>query len=239
MKPLLALKLRIRNNPLLFRTFWTRHERPYWKRRVVRPGDAAVIEGYPRSANTFATYAFLASQEPGIKFGNHNHSPAQFLLARRYQIPAMLVLRNPLDAALSLMIFDGAMSAEEALLRYIAFHRPLLPIADSFVVAPFEEVTTDFGRTIERLNARFGTNFAPIHHDEAFAKTVIDQIADNRAKRIELYPHLLTANPLKTTTPTPEKEKRRKQLVAAFDHPSLDGLKATARGQYERLMALP
>ena len=45
MRPLLELKLWMRNNPLIFNTLWKRQEKPHWKARVVRPGDDAVIEG--------------------------------------------------------------------------------------------------------------------------------------------------------------------------------------------------
>ncbi|HEV2746393.1 MAG TPA: hypothetical protein VGW34_03735 [Allosphingosinicella sp.] len=237
MRPLLDLKLRLRAHPWVFKTVYKRKERAHWKARVVRPGDDAVIEGYPRSANTFASYAFLESQGDSIRFGNHFHTPAQFELARRYRIPAMLVLRNPVDAALSMMIFDGAMDATEALLRYIAFHRPLLAITDSFVVAPFEEVTSDFGRSIDRLNDRFGSGFNRFDHSPEMQQRVFDRIAANRRARIERDPKKHTANPLKTTTPTPEKLERQRQLAAAFEDSSLEPLKVEARRQYERLMA--
>jgi hypothetical protein len=235
MRPLLELKLRLRNDPLLFRTFWKRQERSYAKRRVVRPGDVAVIEGYPRSANTFATYAFIrCTGATEIQFGNHFHSPAQFALARRYGVPAMLVLREPVAAAMSMVVFDGKMDADEALRRYIAFHRPLIAIADSLVVAPFEEVTTDFGKSIDRLNARFGTRFPRFVHDEANERAVFDEIEAERARRGSMAGES-PADPLKNTLPTPEKEAKRKQISSSFDAPALAPLRVEAESLYRSL----
>lgn len=234
MRSLLKLKLALRGNPWLFKTFWTRREHGDFNRRVVQAGDDAVIEGFPRSGNTFASHAFAASQDRPIRLGNHFHSPAQFLLARRYGIPAMLVLREPLAAALSLVIFEGGTDARQALIRYVAFHRPLLPIRDSFVVAPFEEVTTDFGRSIERLNARFGTSFTPFQHDEEREKAIFDRIGEARNRRIMLG--RVARNPLSSTVPAAEKEARKQQLLDIFADPSLDTLKSEATEQYQTLL---
>ena len=113
----LKLKMALRNDPLLFRLLYKRRETPWMKSRVLRPSDNALIEGFPRSSNTFATYAFLLSQGENITFGNHFHTPAQFALAREYGIPAMLVIREPVPACLSFLIYDGSMEAREALPR--------------------------------------------------------------------------------------------------------------------------
>lgn len=225
MRPLLHLMLGIKHHPLLFRAVWSqiRREGPSFIRRMVRPGDDAVIEGYPRSANTFATYAFLEVQGSHVRLGNHYHSPAQFVRARRYGVPAMLLLRKPLDAALSVVIYNRKIDAEEALIRYITFHRPLLPLADSFVIAPFEEVTTDFGRSIGRLNGRFGTAFAPFRHEEETQKQVFDRIQSDMARNAERNRDD-SLNPLKAYIPTAEKKARSAEMKALFDKPSLDPL---------------
>ena len=61
------------------------------------------IEGFPRSGNTYSVSAFKLANK-GIKISHHLHVPAQVLLAVQYQIPTIVVIRNPLDAVTSLLI---------------------------------------------------------------------------------------------------------------------------------------
>ncbi len=235
MSPFLPLKLWIREHPLMLRHYHIRQEKSWFKRRVVRPGDAAVVEGFPRSANTFASYAFRDSQPQGLRFGNHFHSSAQFVLAARYGIPAMLVLREPIGACQSFMMFTGNVSAAESLARYIAFHKPLLRLQDHFTVAPFEEVTSNFGASIARMNARFGTNFTLFDHTPENQKQVFDTIAADRAKREKMFGAAFK-DPLRTTTPTAEKEARKAQLAAEFQTPAVTKLIDTAVTIYRTLL---
>ena len=242
MMTLFDLKMRVRNNPWILSTAW-KHPRLFppiqrhrGSRRVVEPGDDAVIEGYPRSANTFASDAFSMSQNRPVQFGNHFHSPAQFALARRYKAPAMLLLREPVAAALSWVVFNEDLYDPEKTLRfYINFHEPLLKITDSFVVAPFEEVTTDFARSVQRLNDRFGTDFELPRHDEEMQRKIFEAMEARLRKRERERGQDLK---LRMNFPHAEKEKRRAEIASVFEDPKLDRLKARARAQYQQLMAL-
>lgn len=238
MRPILRLMLGIKYDPVLFSALWTRirPEGPSFIRRKVRPGDDALIEGYPRSANTFASYAFDEAHGGHVRFGNHYHSPAQFFLAHRYGVPSMLLLRNPIDAALSSMLYKPRMDAHEALVRYIAFHRPLLAIASSFVVAPFEEVTTDFGRSIERLNRRLGTAFVRFPHDKVTEKRVFDRIQTDLVQNAKKH-RGDGLNPLKAYNPNEEKRERGNALRRLFDAPPLDPLKREAHELHAALLS--
>ncbi|MCR6673603.1 hypothetical protein [Devosia ginsengisoli] len=178
-----------------------------------------VIEGFPRSANTFATYAFEEAQGRPVKMGNHFHSPAQFLLAAKFGVPAMLVIREPVAAALSLMVFSDGMSARDALRRYIGFHEPLLPVREHFVVAPFDEVIENFDAPIARLNGRFGTAFKPFNHTRERASALLLRIDRERDERAGDHPDLLD-NAFKKSVPSAEKSDARdarKAELAAGD----------------------
>ncbi len=192
MNPKFEIQTMLRNSPLLLETAW-RWRKPlgimqrHPVRRVAEPDDAVVIDGYPRSANTFACDAFTVAQGHSltdavakgyaVKMGNHFHSPAQFALAKKYGVPAMLVLREPVAAALSWVVFtEGKLSAADTLRHYVRFHEPLVAIADAFAVAPFEEVTSDFGKSIARLNAKFGTRFKLFDHTDAGQKAIFEEM---------------------------------------------------------------
>ena len=153
------LKHLIRNQPLIFQLFWKRQETPIYKRRVIRPTDDLVIEGFPRSANTYATYALIELHETKLVIANHFHSPAQFILAKRYQVPSLLLIRKPIDAAISLSIYHQDNKLEKYLLAYIYFHKPLLKIQPSLLVKKFEDATSDINSIAENLNERFNFKF--------------------------------------------------------------------------------
>lgn len=164
----LSIKSAINSSPTLFSIFGPINENPDFYRRVVRKNDDVVIEGFPRSANTFATYAFCHAQPNSIKIGNHFHSGMQIQLADRYKVPALVVYREPRAAIKSFIVYHlGKVSARQAIYRYIDFHESILKTRNAFVAAPFEEVTSDFGLSIDRLNAVFKTSFSRFeHHDD-------------------------------------------------------------------------
>src|SRR5829696_5842518 len=63
-----------------------------------------IIEGFPRSGNTFAVVAFQQAQRESVRVAHHLHMPAQVVLAAQWGIPTLLLARKPTDAVLSLVI---------------------------------------------------------------------------------------------------------------------------------------
>ena len=225
----------LRNNPTFFAWRWKQQEHPTLHRRVVRRGDDLVIEGFPRSANTFATYAFMqANADRSLKIGNHFHSPAQFKLAQRYGVPAVLVIREPRDAVLSLMVFLPQMNAREGLRRYVAFHQALPAIRANFIVARFQEVTGNFDQVIARLNQRFGTDFALLGHTPERNAALLDWIETDRNARAIDHPELL-GDLMKKPLPSNEKSLARQKRQAEMDDPSIAPLLKQATSLYQQL----
>ena len=223
----------LRHRPWFLQSWYRREEHALKAKRVVRPTDELVIDGYPRSANTFATHAIFLSQGEDIRIGNHMHNPAQFVLAARYAVPAMLLLRNPVDACASHMLQRGWRDPADALLRYIAFHRDL-PEREHFVVAPFEEVTTDFNKCIDRLNARFGTAFAPFEHSDASRDEVFEHMTSASAERIRHFGEGHHTE-LGKSLPTNEKKALGAEIKVLFDRRSTRALRLVAEKLYSRL----
>ena len=130
----------------------------------VRRDTGIVIEGYPRSANTFAVAAFQFAQGRPMKIARHVHVPAQIIQAVRWGIPTLVLIRNPEDAVLSLLIREPYITAHQALKDYIRFYKRIEPYRSKFVLATFDDVTSDFGNVITKINGRFGTSFKPFLH---------------------------------------------------------------------------
>src|SRR4029453_17396954 len=68
---------------------------------VVTRDTDLVIDGYTRSASTYAVYAFQLAQDRPVRLAHHLHAPAQIVAAVRWGIPTMLVVRDPRGAVLS------------------------------------------------------------------------------------------------------------------------------------------
>ena len=136
--------------------------------RIVTPDTQLVIEGFPRSGNSFARRAFVMAQNESFdttRIAHHMHVPAQVVRAAQWQIPTLVLIRRPRDAVLSFAVWDP-ISVDQALRYYLSFYETVEKYRDACVLGPFEEVTEDFGQVIKRINDRFGTTFSLFSHDE-------------------------------------------------------------------------
>ena len=125
----------------------------------VHRGLALVIDGFPGSANSFATRAFRAMQEEGVLVGNHYHSPAETIRAARLGIPVLLTLRRPIDSVNSMVRRWPFVSFESALRWYVMFYEAVEPRLDGMVLSDFETTTNEFPAVVAALNKKFGTSF--------------------------------------------------------------------------------
>jgi hypothetical protein len=150
----------------------------------VGPKTDVVIESFPRCASSFAVAAFRLAQEPrAMRIANHTHMPAQVLEAVRRRIPAIVLVREPEAAVLSHVIHTPALRVDDSLRGFVRFYEPLLPAREGFVVGTFEQVTSDFGAVIERLNERFGTSFGRFEPTPANVARILGEIeADYRSR---------------------------------------------------------
>lgn len=181
-------------HPSLF--FGLYSARPRYDGLLVGPETDLVIEGFPRSGNTFSVFAFKHAQSREVRVAHHLHAPAQILRAARLGIPALVLLRDPVDAVLSLMLRDPGFTAGRALRYYASFYETVARHGDGFVVGPFEEVTGDYGAVVGRINARFGTGFVPFDHTEGNVERVFASIeASHRARRRDVVAEEQIARP--------------------------------------------
>lgn len=148
-----------RHRPLLYRLI-VNVRNDGGGRQFVTRHSAAVVDGFERSGNTYAYLSFMMANPDARCVGHHTHSSAQFLWASRWQIPSILLTREPADVALSVNLRWPARALDEILDDYVRFHERLLDLCDDLVVAPFETVVADFTAIVRALNARFGTAFS-------------------------------------------------------------------------------
>lgn len=130
-----------------------------------------VIEGFPRSANTFAVVAFEQAQSRPVKSAHHLHVEAQLVKAALDNKPAVALIRNPEDCFRSLLIRHPRTPVMWAVNRYIHFYTAVEKLGDKCLVVTYEDVTKDMGAVIRRINSRFNTDYdVPVHDDEMVKK---------------------------------------------------------------------
>ena len=201
--------------------------------RVVTPGTQLVIEGFPRSANSFARVAFNRAQKGTVRIATGLHVPAQVIRASRWRIPTLVLIRRPKDAVLSFAIRDP-ISVDQALRYYLSFYETLEEYRDAYVLGLFEEVTEDFGEVIRRINNRFGTTFSPFSHDERNVDGVFARIEKNAKKRFGE-----TSLENKVSRPFASREKLKREVGYELENPKRKHLISRAETVYERLAGKP
>ena len=146
------------------------------KKRVVTSKTDIVIDGYWRSGNHFATYAFILSQHKPTIVAHHFHASSQIILAVRWGVPAVLLLRNPVDAVSSATIFIGKTDPRPLLRCYNIFYNSLLHLRDRIIVSDFPKTVKNFGSVINRVNERYQRDFIPYkstHKENRMVERVI------------------------------------------------------------------
>jgi hypothetical protein len=197
--------------------------------RVVTPETQLVMEGFPRSANSFARVAFNRAQSERVRIANGLHVPAQVIRAARWRIPTLVLIRKPEDAVLSFAIRDP-ISVDQALRYYLSFYETVEAYRDAYVLGLFEEVTEDFGQVIRRINDRFGTSFSVFHHDKRNVEDVFARIERNSRKR---FGEMSLEN--KASRPFAGREKLKREVVYELEDPKRRELIARAETVYDRL----
>jgi hypothetical protein len=180
-----ALRRRFSTHPALYL--------PLMRRRhpgaVLDRDTQLVIDGFTRSAGTFAVVAFQLAQNDHVRVAHHLHAAAHLKAAAQRGVPAIVPIRRPEDTVLSAIIREPFVPMKQFLKSYTAFYASILPYRDYQVVATFEQVTTDFGQVIERLNTRFGTTFRAFRHEPDQVGRCLELI-EERAQRPP-WEHLL------------------------------------------------
>ncbi|HEV8572096.1 MAG TPA: hypothetical protein VGR49_03460 [Actinomycetota bacterium] len=199
---------------------------------VVSRDTEIVIEGFPRTGSSFAVAAFRRAQGRPVKVAHHVHAPAQVMVAVRWEIPALLLIRRPEDSVLSLVIRNPEIPISQALTGFDRFYRPLLPARDRFVTATFDEAIEDFGKVIDRINQRYSTSFVRFEHTEENAARVMAEIEED----------YLTRDPpgerFERIVPRPSERRLRlkDELRERYRHPALSGARARAESLYARFV---
>lgn len=210
--------------------------RPFKGDFVVGPKTDIVVEGFPRSGNSFAEAALRVVAKRPLRMAHHCHAAAQMHGAARWDVPALVVMRDPLSACRSLLmhntsLFDAGLALEE----YIMFHEDILPVRDAFVLAEFKAVTTDFQSVLAALDRRFATGPLLGSGGDFDETTVFAKLDETSRERGRVDADGEPYSPRRSEADKQRRDAEKKRVAAVFDDQRLQPLIEKAQGLYDRL----
>ena len=171
-----------------------------------------------------------------MRLAHHTHAAAQVITAVRWGIPTLVIVRPPVESALSHMARQGV-SARPALVAWIRFHRRIMPYRHGFVAAGFDEATEDFGAVIRRVNEEFGTDFGEFQHTEANEARIFAEITERNRT---LWGEQMTPERARALAlPTAERQAIKDGLRDELDRDDLAPLRAQADELYREILGRP
>jgi hypothetical protein len=223
------LKIMLNRHPMLyFPLVWLRNYKDQRKVMFSRQTEI-VIEGYPRSGNTFAVAAFLFSQGRDVQIARHLHAPAQVIAAVKHCVPTIVLIREPADAVISMVIRHPQISLTQALLEYITFYEPLYALRHAYVLATFEQVTHRFGDIIQQVNHLYETRFNLFEHtpdnvEKVFA--IVEKMDKENTGQTEVAEE-------KVARPSQERKQKKDVLLENLNHPEVKPILQKAENVYQ------
>jgi hypothetical protein len=214
---LFELRIYLGNYPFLFFNLYGLKKKN--KKLFIKNDTELVIAAYPRTGNTFFVVALQYIQKQPISIAHHLHVPALALEGVKRKLPVVVLIRNPKDAIVSLLIRETHISIDQALRAYIQFHEPLIKDKENILVIGFDQFTEDFQTAVSCINSRFNLNLDNYTKKDPFNKelvfneieninktfnknklveTMVSRPSDSRRKAKELNLKLLEQNKYKT-----------------------------------------
>jgi hypothetical protein len=182
-----------------------------------------LVDGYPRSANTWTSFAFQELVGHG-QVASHLHSSQSIRTAARLGVPCVLLVRDPDEAVASALTFDTAVQVKTAFRAYARYYEVAGKAADKVVVVDFATAVSDFPEVVRRVNARYGTGFS-VDRAATLDKEQIFERIDRESK--------IVADGRDVTAIAPRPHEGRQHRDVAMDDPSWAKERARARAAYE------
>jgi hypothetical protein len=201
--------------------------------RAVSHRTEIVIEGFPRSANTFTVVAFRLAQQREVEIAHHLHAAAQIKRATNLKLPVIVLIREPSDAILSVAVKDQVIPISWALRSYIRFYSTIFPYLEKTVVAPFSCVTANLSDVIRCVNTKYGTSFREFMPNEDNLHLVHQAI-----KRLGHQDSIQTGRDygLSVGLPTEQRRNAKESRHAEYLDDCNRLLRLTADALYERVL---
>lgn len=173
-------------------------------RQLVVPETQVCIEAPSGSANSFFVNGFELAN-PGVRVAHHHHVAAQIKRAVMFNVPTIVILRNPVDCVVSRSCREP-WRIIAVYRQWIRFFKAVSNLRDFILLPSFHSATEHPGNVLRAFNSKFKTSFNTDfpRTEDVFLK--MDQnFAGQRAAG-----NMRRINP---NRPNPEKEMLKKEIL--------------------------
>ena len=220
------LRTFIRKRPALYFAFALIS--PKIARNRARRNSDLILEGFPRSANSYSLNFFRNCQSDTYRIAHHLHAPAQVVYGCQHGIPCMVLIRNPEDAFCSLKVMSPDVSFAEMIADYCSFYEVAWQYREKIYFAIFEDVVNDFNPSILAFNDRFGTTFQSANDTEEKVAETFETLQEyNKTEK--------KGNQWELPIPTEEKNQKKQAIRDDLLNNHREGLE-NCRRIYERII---
>lgn len=183
LKKYLALKLFFKKNIGIYQL-----QNRFESHLICKNSTDLLVEGYPRSGNTFTVRQIKSLVElnnKSLDIAHHTHSIENLRLAKFHNTPSLILIRKPSEAILSHFIFqnyDESQSdkVDDMVNKYIAFYKYAKNELKNIVFCEFNVVKNNFNFLIRELNSKFNLSIPESTNLEFDKQIVFDGIKSLR-----------------------------------------------------------
>ena len=142
--------------------------------------------------------------------------PAQVKLAVRWNVPTLLLIREPVGAVTSATVYLEHDDPFPFLKFFNIYHRALVPYRDQIVLSDFQHTTTNFGSVIAEINRRYGRDFDLYRGTPEDEQRVKEMIREEHRERLD-------GRPARLPLPSSEKDVLKEQVKQKLLEPRCAG----------------
>jgi hypothetical protein len=153
------------------------------------------IAGYPRSANTFAKYIF-ENLDKNLVLSSHLHTVSNIKLSLKYNNNTIVLLRHPLDAITSNIVYRNANKKKHKLDipidDYIEYYSFVSKYVDELYLVKFNFLINDTYDCINEINKYFNLNLNVSKQKiSKIESEFLENKKDKRSKKLHNTPNAL------------------------------------------------
>jgi hypothetical protein len=168
------VKFRVRDSPTAF-YYVMRLSKNHRGHLVTRRSDL-VIEGYARSANTYAVAAFQIASGGRLAIASHTHLATHIKRACRLGVPCIALVRNPVDAIASLGVRLNVEQFSNEVDAYADFYESILPLRERLMFAHFADITCRMEAVLGEARRRYRLEVEELTNRELAERKVFEVI---------------------------------------------------------------
>ena len=150
--------------------------------KAITRNTQLVVEGFPRSGNTFFAESISYFLGPDFSIASHAHHIAQIRLAVARGIPCVVLVRHPVEVLASYLIAGPHARPKDVLREYATYHSQILRLVDEVQVVTFGQAINDFQRTMERVSSRWNLSLVPESFTESDRERILERIDENHRR---------------------------------------------------------